>query len=169
MSTSTTKPRLNAGDLDSRRGKLFDFSKGTLAMPLKGGPSVAGNKNTAGPKWFDMQTPEMTPEVERDLRMIRMRGYVDPKRYFKKDDFGGKNLPEHFQLGTVIAGLGERTLKRRERRENITKEFLADDKVKAYAKKVFDQVSVKRLSGGKKSYLRKQNSRAGRLGKKKMF
>ena len=171
--------RMVAKDLESRKGKLFDFSKGTCLADIK--PVVMSKANapaasttstvakTAGPQWFGMETPELTPEVERDLRMLRLRGYMNPKQFYKKDDFAGKKLPEHFQIGTVIAGLGEKSLRKRERPTSITDEILHNDEVKKYARRVFDEVQTKSLSGGKKSFRRKQNRLAGRFNKKRLI
>jgi hypothetical protein len=179
--------RLIAKDLEERRGKLFDFSSRKLVAsitppivtitkqqkPLHDDETNNGSKSVfrknAGPEWFNMETPEVTPEIERDLRMIRLRGYMDPKQFFKKDDFASKKLPEHFQIGTVIAGMGEKSLKRKERPISITDEILQNDKVRKYARRVFDEVQKKSESGGKKSYRRKQNRLAGRFNKKRLF
>lgn len=32
-----------------------------------------------------MPQTEITPEVERELRMIQLRNVLDPKRFYKKD------------------------------------------------------------------------------------
>src|SRR4051794_33025502 len=89
--------RLVAKNMEARRGKLFDFSKGVCVADLK--PVVVDSANakhisttstvrkTAGPEWFNMQTPDLTPEVERDLRMLRLRAYMRPDKFYKKDDF----------------------------------------------------------------------------------
>ena len=172
---------LIAKDLEDRKGKLFDFSKGKCLVNVteeilssnqkkksEEEPHKSG-RNTAGPEWFHMQTPELTPEVERDLRMIRLRAYMDPKKFMKRDDYASKKLPEHFQLGTVVAGLGEKTLKKKQRFSSITQEILANDRVKEYARRVFEEVNRKSLSGGKKSYKRKQNKLAGRFNKKRLI
>jgi len=178
--------RLVARDLESRKGKLFDFSNGTCVadvapVPISSSSSAAESSRSAtstsssvwtknaGPNWFNMETPQITPEIERDLRMLRLRAYMDPKQFFKKDDFASKKLPEHFQIGTVIAGLGEKSLKRKEMPTSITAEVLANDSVKKYAKRVFDEVQTKRESGGKKSYRKKQNKLAGRFNKKRLI
>jgi hypothetical protein len=171
--------KLVAKDLEARRGKLFDFSKGVcvadmspVAVSKAGAAAISTTSTvakTAGPAWFNMQTPELTPEVERDLRMIRLRAYMNPSKFYKKDDFASKKLPEHFQIGTVVAGLGEKTLKRRERHSTITGEILASDEVRKYARRVYDEVQTKASSGGRKSYLRKMNKRAGKFNKKRII
>jgi len=119
-----------------------------------------------------MQAPVLTPEVERDLRVLRLRSWANPKQHFKADDFVSKDkkhrLPTVFQLGTVVAGMGEPTKTRRERRKNIALELLADDATRQYASRVFRSVQSTKESGGKKSMIRKLNKRS-RFGKSKMI
>lgn len=179
MAQSKSSIKLVAKDLESRKGKLFDFSKGVCVVDFT--PTVISENNvrsvattstvrkTAGPEWFNMQTPEITPEIERDLRMIRLRKYMRPDKFYKKDDFASKKLPEHFQIGTVLAGVGEKSLRNRERPRTITEEVMRNNDVKAYAKRVFDEVQEKAVSGGKKSYKRRQNRRADRYNKKRLI
>jgi len=51
---------------------------------------------TAGGKWFNMAATEMTPEVKRDLQILNMRNFIDPKRHYKKSS--SKDLPKFFQV-----------------------------------------------------------------------
>ena len=43
-----------------------------------------------------MKAPELTPELKADLKVIKMRGALDPKRFYKKSDREG--LPKFFQV-----------------------------------------------------------------------
>ena len=52
--------------------------------------------------WHDMPTPVMTDELKRDLRLLRLRGAMDPKRFYKKAEKG--RFPAKFALGTVVEG-----------------------------------------------------------------
>ena len=65
--------------------------------------------------------------------------------------------------------LREVGLARRERKRNIALEFLADEGTRKYAKRIFREVQDKALSGGKKSYARKQQKRKGRFDKDKLI
>jgi Fcf2 pre-rRNA processing len=47
---------------------------------------------------------QITDEVKRDLRLLRLRGAFDTKRFYKKLD--GK-FPKYFQMGTVIEPAAE--------------------------------------------------------------
>ena len=49
--------------------------------PLK--PSRARARDgvdTAGADWGGMEAPKLTPELKRELQLVRMRGAFDPKR-----------------------------------------------------------------------------------------
>ena len=48
-----------------------------------------------------MKQPEMTPEIKRDLQIIKQRSALDPKRHYKKDKW---EIPKFFQMGTIIEG-----------------------------------------------------------------
>lgn len=47
----------------------------------------------------------MTDELKRDLRLLRLRGAMDTKRFYKKADKG--RFPNRFAIGTVIEGPAE--------------------------------------------------------------
>ena len=48
-----------------------------------------------------MPAPEMTEELERDLKIVRYRNYLDPKHHYKgNDDRNWK--PAFFQVATVV-------------------------------------------------------------------
>ena len=55
--------------------------------------------------WFDLPAQQITPEVKRDLRLIRLRGAMDPKRFYKSLD--QTKFPKYFQLGTVVEGAAD--------------------------------------------------------------
>jgi len=83
---------------------------------------------TLGPKWFDLPATEMTPEVKQDLILLKNRKYLGPKTFYKSND--SKRLPKFFQMGTVVAGVGEqrKALTRRERKQHFLEEILDDSK-----------------------------------------
>ena len=123
--------------------------------------------NTAGPEWAHMAAPELTQEVKRELQLIRMRGALDPKRFYRSSD-SKKALPKYFQLGTVVEGALDGRLTKKERKASILEELMSDDKVRGRAKTQFAKVQraasegVKR--GGKAS--RQAKGRPKGIGKK---
>ncbi|KAJ3052703.1 hypothetical protein HK097_005828 [Rhizophlyctis rosea] len=96
---------------------------------------MAKAQETAGPKWFDLPAPEMTEEVKRDLHILQSRGVLDPKRHYKKDTT--KGLPKFFQIGTIVEGAADfysGRLTRKERKEHIIDELMADHDSRRYFK-----------------------------------
>ncbi len=55
--------------------------------------------------WFELPAQQITPEVKRDLRLIRLRGAMDPKRFYKSMD--QTKFPKYFQFGTVVEGAAD--------------------------------------------------------------
>merc|ERR1711865_814828 len=53
-------------------------------------------------KWFGMAKRKLTPEMEQQLKVLKLRGSYDPKRFYKAND--SKTLPTHFTFATEIAG-----------------------------------------------------------------
>ena len=80
-SSSSTKndgsAPLNALDRAVANNSLYD-NRTISAPPLKKEKVPA--KPSAGKGWFDLAPLEMTEELKRDVKMIQMRNYMDPKR-----------------------------------------------------------------------------------------
>ena len=105
---------------------------------------------TAGPGWFGMTPAPMTQSLKTDLSILRNRGYLDPKKFYKSsDNFAGKVL----QVGTVIEGSAEfysSRLTKRERRGNLTEEVMADAGVAGYAKRKYRDIQAERDRPGRR-------------------
>ncbi|TMW59424.1 hypothetical protein Poli38472_004493 [Pythium oligandrum] len=113
---------------------------------------------SAGRQWFGMASHEMSDDVRRDFALLRMRNYLDPKKFYKSSDHG-KKLPKHFQLGTVIEGAHEfksARLSKKERQQTFTDEIMADEDIRKYTKRVYGQIQQRTHRGGKKK--RKMNT-----------
>lgn len=115
------------------------------------------NTKTTLDKWFDMPgifckytltihlAPEITPELERDLQIIRNRSALDPKRHYKRDD-SSKKMPKYFQMGTIIGGSTDHynRLDRKKRRSTIAEELLGDGLKSSYLKTKYDKIQRKK-------------------------
>ncbi|OZJ02798.1 hypothetical protein BZG36_04427 [Bifiguratus adelaidae] len=116
---------------------------------------------TTGKGWFDMPKAEMTPELERDLQILKLRNVLDPKRHYKKE--GKKqSMPEYFQVGTVIEGPTEffsSRLTNKERKKTIVDELMADHERRQYYKRKFLDIQDSRMSGGRAYYKKKKSAR----------
>lgn len=53
-------------------------------------------------KWFGLPKRKLTPELEKELKALQLRGSYDPKRFYKSND--SKSLPTHFVMATEIGG-----------------------------------------------------------------
>ncbi|KAG0171963.1 hypothetical protein DFQ28_010573 [Apophysomyces sp. BC1034] len=110
-------------------------------------------EKSTGKGWFEMPRTEITPEIRRDLDILKMRHVLDRKRHYKKT---GKSAdPKYFQVGTIIEGPTEffsSRMSKRERKETIMDELLADDESKNYYKRKFKETQERTNSGNRKHY-----------------
>ncbi|XVF62356.1 hypothetical protein PTKIN_Ptkin09bG0001000 [Pterospermum kingtungense] len=90
--------------------------------------------DTAGSAWFDMPAPTLTPELKKDLQLLKLRGAIDPKRHYKKDS-KSKALPKYFQVGTVVESVTDfysGRMTKKERKLTLADELLSDPTVWQY-------------------------------------
>lgn len=95
-------------------------------------------KDTSGKGWFDMPAPVITPELKQDLKLLKLRGAMDPKRHYKKSDMKSKTLPKYFQIGTVVEHASEfysARLTRKERKTSLADELLSDPSIQKFRKR----------------------------------
>lgn len=100
-----------------------------------------GQAKTAGPRWFNMPRAEATPQLKTDAKVLQARGYLDPKRFYKKTDA----ISEFAQLGTVIAGAFDRksdSLAKRQRKSSLAAELVADQGAKSYARRKYREIQA---------------------------
>ncbi|KAK7717302.1 dTDP-fucopyranose mutase [Diaporthe eres] len=134
-----------------------------LRVPqLKSKKSVPDN---AGAAWHYMpRTRVEDPEVKRSFQLLRMRGIVDRKRFFKKDsrkDF----MPTYSQFGTLVEGPIEHhngRLTRKERKRTLVEEVLATGESDGKFKDRYQKIQEKKMSGKKGHYKRLMAARRRR-------
>ncbi|CAK8568290.1 unnamed protein product [Lathyrus sativus] len=119
-------------------------------------------KDTSEKGWFGMPAQTMTPELQRNLKLQKLRGAIDPKRHYKKCDSNSKTLPKYFQIGTVVGSpldYFSGRLTKKERKETFADELLADKKDSAYRKrKVLEIEEQRQPAGNAKWKIRGQSS-----------
>ncbi|KAL1899479.1 dTDP-fucopyranose mutase [Sporothrix stenoceras] len=115
------------------------------------------NKNdqdNAGPDWFGLQKTDLTPEAKREFQILRMRGILDPKQHFRKDN--RKNMiPKFSVFGTIVEGTakGERDrLTRKQRKNTMVEEVLASQEYNQQFKRRYNKIQEKNASGKKGFY-----------------
>ncbi|KAF9306745.1 hypothetical protein BGZ74_003922 [Mortierella antarctica] len=110
-------------------------------------------EKTTGKGWFDLPQQVMTPELKRDLQILKLRNVLDPKRFYKREEKGKPKFPKYFQVGTIIEGNTEfysSRLTKKERATTITGEVMKDEVGRDYYKRKFDEIQVSKQSGGKR-------------------
>ena len=132
--------------------KLIHRVSKHFPVPLKDVPSSkkSKSKDTAGAAWFDLPATPVTPELEKDLKVLSMRGALDRKQFYRGGEQPGKS--KYFQIGTVVdsaAGFYSDRLPKKLRPKSIVDTLLKDEESKAYFKKKFNELQVKYKSGRK--------------------
>ena len=106
----------------------------------------------------------VSPDIKRDLQILKMRGILDPKRHYKKDP-GSKLVPNQFQIGTVVQGSTEYVhgrIPNRDQKGTITSEVLAHEAIGGRLRQKYNEIQSAKIRGKKLHY---KKLRAQRLGK----
>lgn len=106
------------------------YNSGSITAPPLKVPKVV-RPETVGKGWFDFEPLVIDEKIKRDIKMIQMRNYLDPKRFYKNPDKMGKVL----HVGTVIEGPSEyfsSRMSRKERKQTIVEEILGKFCSKTY-------------------------------------
>lgn len=120
-----------------------------------------GEEPDSGDKWFNMKKPEMTPELKRDLLVLKNRSVLDPKRHYKKEKW---ETPKYLQSGTIIEGNTEfysARMTKKMRGKTLAEEILNDSTATEYYKKKYLEITKVSKSGGKGHYKKLQSKRRG--------
>ncbi|KAK5112697.1 hypothetical protein LTR85_011208 [Meristemomyces frigidus] len=120
-------------------------------------------KATAGSDWYDLPRTDLTPELKRDLQLLKMRNVLDPHRHYKKD--GGKmQAPEYSQVGTIVEGPTEffsGRIENKQRKRTFVEEVLAGEQETGRFKRKYGELQGKKTSGKKAFYKSVQAQRKG--------
>ncbi|KAL1960014.1 hypothetical protein VTO42DRAFT_682 [Malbranchea cinnamomea] len=134
----------------------------TIRTVEKQEPKKSKEKPTAGPQWFHLPKTVMTPELKRDLQILRMRSVLDPKRHYKKES-GKAKPPAYSQVGTIIEGPTEffsARIPKKERKKTFVEEVLAVEAEHGRFKRKYGEIQAAKTSGKKAYYKAKQAKRA---------
>ncbi|XP_020329875.1 deoxynucleotidyltransferase terminal-interacting protein 2 [Oncorhynchus kisutch] len=113
---------------------------------------------TTGAGWFNMRAPEMTEEIKGDLKALKMRGAMDPKRFYKKNDRDG--FPKYFQVATVVdspVDFYHSRVPKKDRKRTMVEELLADAEFRHNNKKKYQQIMTEKAAIGAGKKNRKSN------------
>lgn len=139
------------------------------ALPVRAAAKKSGAKEgreSAGPAWFNMVAGERTPEFETDLRLLSMRGALDPKHHYRKGERVGTH--KFSQIGTVIepamSFYGDR-LTRRQKAPTMLDTLMRDIDRQQYLKQKYEalqEAANARTSLAKKNSSMKKAAKAER-------
>ncbi|XP_041474283.1 deoxynucleotidyltransferase terminal-interacting protein 2-like [Lytechinus variegatus] len=143
--------------LKSRKDELIkksvltpDFEKKHSIPPYKVGirqlkkQRKKERESTKGDGWFDMKAPEMTEELRNDLKIIKMRSILDPKRFYKGNDMPA--IPKFVQVGTVVdspVDFYHSRVPKKQRKQTLVDELLADSDTRRYNKRKYIELQEK--------------------------
>ncbi|XP_035508793.1 deoxynucleotidyltransferase terminal-interacting protein 2 [Morone saxatilis] len=122
------------------------YSESKQALKLK--HRVEREKST-GDAWFNMKAPEISQELKGDLQVLKMRGSMDPKRFYKKNDRDG--FPKYFQVGTVVDSAVDfyhSRIPKKSRKRTMVEELLADAEFRHNNKKKFQHIVTEKAAQG---------------------
>ena len=125
-------------------------------------------RKTAGKGWFDMKAVEYTPELRREMRMLKLRGAYDPKRFYKTADT--TRLPTHFQIGTVVGGAADfysARLAKKDQKRSLAEEILHDKDIERVRKNRFAKIQEKNAGNMGRKAKRRLGGRDRGKGSKK--
>ncbi|KAJ5180354.1 Fcf2 pre-rRNA processing [Penicillium capsulatum] len=136
--------------------QLIDSKQKELSNTLRSlDAKKSGKENpTAGPGWFNLPKTNLTPELKRDLQLLRMRSVLDPKRHYKKES-GKAQAPEFSQVGTIIQGPTEffsGRINKRDRKKTFVEEVMATERESGRFANKYKDIQRSKKSGKKAYY-----------------
>ncbi|KAL8805498.1 MAG: hypothetical protein Q9200_005406 [Gallowayella weberi] len=111
-------------------------------------------KSTSGSDWFNLPRTNLTPELKRDLQLLKMRSTWDPKRHYKNDSHKPL-VPEYSLVGTIIEGSTEHfssRIAKKDRKKSFVDEIMAAEKANGRLKKKTKEMQTSKASGRKAFY-----------------
>ena len=124
------------------RGKEAGLAKASVVPPRderrRARAERASRPETKGRGWFDLPAQTLDAETKNDLRVLKLRGAYDPKRFYRAQD--ETKLPKFFQMGTVVesgADFYSSRMAKRDRKRTLAEEILHDSEIGGYRKRKY--------------------------------
>ncbi|KAK6077199.1 hypothetical protein SCUP515_05048 [Seiridium cupressi] len=158
---STTPAASTAAEQGS--GKQQELSVREPKPKLSNKAFAEKTKSTAGPAWFNLPKTDLTPEMVRDLKLLKSRHILDPKRFYKKDSRSA--VPEFSQVGTVVAGPTEffsARMTKKERKRTLLEEVMETEASNKKFKSKYGEIQKAKTSGKKGHYKKMTAKRYGK-------
>lgn len=128
---------------------------------------MQAKKATAGTNWYNIPRTKLTPELKRDLQLLRIRSVLDPKRHYKKES-GKTQVPEFSEVGTIIEGPTEffnARLTKKDRKRTFVEEVLTGETAMHRFKSKYNDIQTAKTSGKKAHYKKLMAKRSQRNSK----
>lgn len=134
QSIASSRKRVgNVIEQEQARSSLYDVTAGAAAPSLYTEKKKQEKLYARSLVQNGLKPLEMDDKLKRDIKVIQMRNYMDPKRFYKNPDKMGDILG----VGTVIEGSAEfksHRISRKDRKQSIVEEVMADQSIKGYTK-----------------------------------
>ncbi|KAI0145888.1 Fcf2-domain-containing protein [Hypoxylon sp. NC0597] len=121
-------------------------------------------KADAGPSWFNLPRTDLTPQLKKDLQLLRMRDVLDAKRFYRKDS-SRPLVPEFSSVGTIVEGPTDffnARLTKKERKRTLLEEVLETEDTTRKFKSKYGEIQAVKTSGKKGHYKKMMEKRYGR-------
>ncbi|KAI1144104.1 Fcf2-domain-containing protein [Hypoxylon sp. FL0543] len=121
-------------------------------------------KADAGPSWFNLPRTDLTPQLKKDLQLLRMRDVLDAKRFYRKDS-SRPLVPEFSSVGTIVEGPTDffnARLTKKERKRTLLEEVLETEDTTRKFKSKYGEIQGAKTSGKKGHYKKMMEKRYGR-------
>lgn len=163
ISTSGDVAQIDSSRLLKEKDRALSNQIRKVEDPVVVKKKIAENKKaTAGEQWYNLPRTDLTPELKRDLQLLKMRNVLDPHRHYKKDN-GKLRPPEYSQVGTIVEGPTEyysARLSNKDRKRTFVEEVLAGEQATGRFQKKYGDVQVNKTSGKKAYYKSVQDKRS---------
>lgn len=135
------KPKRVIGHGFEKESRLEPVKMDMLSRAERKKRAQQKREATAGSKWFDMPTKELSTEDKLALDAIKLRETLDPTRFYKKK--ATDSIGKQFQVGTVIEHpmdyYTDRAT-RKERKQTLVDELIEDAEFKKNVKKRYNRL-----------------------------
>lgn len=144
--------------LFKEKASIHELDKDGFLPPListnKKKQKSENRTKSSGNGWFDLKSFEKTNEIENELKLLHLRNYIQPGRFYKKAPKKFK-MPDFFQIGEVISHPSE-FYSNRGKKQSLTKLIQKETQTKNKINERFKLIQSRKK---KKSYYKKLNYR----------
>ncbi|KAK7961019.1 hypothetical protein PG996_011660 [Apiospora saccharicola] len=119
-------------------------------------------KTDVGASWYNLPRTDLTPQLKRDLQLLKMRDVLDSKRHYKKDNSRG--IPEYSHVGTMVEGRTEyftNRVTKKDKKRTLLESVMDQEKSTQRFKSKYGQIQEAKTSGKKGHYKKMMQKRYG--------